>query len=214
MRFEDLFPLIVVLLIVVVALLKAIFRALGSTDKTKPTGTQRPSVWEEFKKALQTMAEEQRQAMRGEEEAQRDMHTETSHEEQTEAEPEEVVIVRPVRRPRPAERERVQEASAPVAAPTAAPERPHRPEDLGTGISREVRDIVHSPVAEHLRQRGYALDASPEPALRAVVSTPMPQLAGASQEELRRAILLRDILSPPITERPPGSGALPFGPLT
>jgi hypothetical protein len=101
---------------------------------------------------------------------------------------------------------------APVAplAPADAPEPArHRPEDLGAGISKEVQDITHRPIEDHLKERGLAGGAEAAAITRHVpAAVAMLHLTGAASEDLRRAILLQEILSQPLAERYPGPAGL------
>ena len=204
---NNLFPIIVILLIVFVSLLKAIFKALSAAKK-QPASRDRPSVWGEFKKALQTMAEEQREGGRRRQELEEEggdvsveEHPQEPPEERREVS-EQVIIVTPGRRSRQGMPEQIVPVGRPVPQAVPAPTPAHRPEDLGAGISREVSDIIHPPVEEHLRERGMFTQASR--AFRPGGVEAMVHLAGASPAELRRAILMQEILSAPLAERLPG----------
>ena len=212
LNIDNLFPLIVIILIVVVSLMKAVFKALGAAKQGQTT-RDRPSVWHEFKKALQDMAEQQQGKGRG--------RVEPDEEEEGEEVSEEEHPLTPVRPAPPYVRKRVLYVTQgqvmrrgmpeqivpvrqpiPVVVPQAAPH--HRPEDLGTDIAREVSDIVHPPVEEHLKERGLAV-AGQFPGARGAGHpgglASLLHLAGASPAELRRAILLYEVVGPPLAER-------------
>ena len=211
MKVDELAPLIFVLLIVVVSLLRAIFRAFSAT-KRKPAGPQRPGVWGEFKKALKDMAEQQREGGPRRVEPEEDEGGALDEEEPSPTareEPAPVVIVTPVRSVRRGMSERT--PSAREAIPVVTPVEPvrHRPEELGTSIAQEVADIVHPPVEEHLKQRGLMAQQTAEVGRRAPWAGAMRHLAGASPAELCKAILIQEILSAPLAERAPGPVWLP-----
>ena len=211
---NNLFPLIVIVLIVFVSLLRAIFKAFSAKQKQQPTGRQqaRPSVWGEFKKALQQMAEQQRQGGRGpvepeEQEEGGEVSVEehpVGREEPGQGAGPQVIIVTPTRRPyrRISEQPPVVRP-VPHLAPLPVPMPSHRPEDLGSGISREVSRIVHPPLESHLMERGLA--PQPPGPLQRPGLLALLHLAGASPVELRKAILLQEIMSTPLAERMPGS---------
>jgi len=213
MKLVDLFPLIVLVLIVLVSLLRAIIKATGAAQK-KQTGRERPSVWAEFKKALQSLAEEQRERQlreaephEGEQEEEEMVVVEeppapTTPEERGRTR-ERVIVVTPIRR---SDRRRREPISSPVqpSVPQSAPApTPHRPEELGSGIAREVSDIVHPAVEEHLARRGLVSE-TPGLASRTHDAVAMLHLIGASSADLRKAILLQEILSYPLADRMPG----------
>jgi hypothetical protein len=168
-------------------------------------------VWGEFKKALQQMAEEQRRQGRGPVEPEAEEEGgEVSVEEHPVGREEpgqgagpQVIIVTPTRRPyrRMSEQPPVVRP-VPHVAPLPVPMPSHRPEDLGAGISKEVSDIIHPPVEAHLRERGFAGQV-PSPLQRPGLLA-LLHLAGASPADLRKAILLQEIMSSPLAERMPG----------
>ena len=154
MKLDDLFPLIVVLLIIFVTLIRAIARALSASQKTRPAGRP-PSAWEEFKKAFQSLAQEAREPGRAEEELKAEEPPQVLIEEEGAEGEREVIVVAPVRRGQRRMAERfIRPAPQPVPQVQPAPAARHRPEELGARIAEEVKDIIHPGVEEHLRQRG------------------------------------------------------------
>ena len=212
MKLDDFFPLIIIALIVLVSLLKALFKAFSSAQKS-PTPHGRPSVWDEFKKALKDLSQEQagrRRAAPGEhEDEEGDLVLEEEEppppvvvEQERPGGERQVIVVTQARRPR---RRMAEPAPQPVPQVAAAPPRPHRPEDLGSGIAEEVKDITHRPVQDHPRERGLAGRPAvlvPHQAIPPALS--LLHLIGANQTELQRAILMQEILSLPLADRQAG----------
>jgi hypothetical protein len=208
---DNLFPLIVIILIVIVSLLRAVFKALGAAKQTQAT-RDRPSVWQEFKKALQEMAEQQQGDRRPIEPEEMEEEEGESAEEAppTPVAPspplvrKRVIYVRPGQAMRRGMPEQVGPARQPIPV-VVPPVQRHRPEDLGSDIAREVSDIVHPPVEAHLKERGlFGRLPSASGAAQDQTLAALRHLAGASPDELRRAILLYEVIGPPVAERMPG----------